>query len=176
MLITTSFPVHLQVVELEKKEKQAVESQQDEESKTETPAEEKPKTDDDTEDSFVYKDQTFSVGDFVYIEPRWVRKFWVWKIRCSVWETLLILNLGESGNFEYERSDFGVGDFVYIEPWWLRNFECERSDVQSGRFCLYWTSVSEEILSMKDQTFIVGDFCLYWTLVSQKLLSLKCNI
>ena len=56
---------------MEKKEKMVQEALHDEEAKlNEEKTDDKIKDDDDTEDSFIYKDQMFSVGDFVYIEPR----------------------------------------------------------------------------------------------------------
>ena len=55
---------------MEKKEKMAQETQTDEESKEEKTEEKSKPEEEQSEDSIVYKDQTFTVGDFIYIEPR----------------------------------------------------------------------------------------------------------
>lgn len=61
----------LQAAEIEKKEKVSQEQQSDESRQNDSA--DKPDDDDDetdSEHSFTYKDQMFSIGDFVYIEPR----------------------------------------------------------------------------------------------------------
>ena len=67
-----------QNVDIEKKEKMAKEILYDEEVKAQEPADSKEEKEEGSENSFVYKDQTFSIGDFVYIEPRCVTKLKIW--------------------------------------------------------------------------------------------------
>ena len=57
-------------MDVEKKDKMTKEAIHDEEVKAQEPQPEVKDEEGNEEDSFVYKDQTFCIGDFVYIEPR----------------------------------------------------------------------------------------------------------